>query len=64
MPSKVLYYAGRFGQLLGMWILLVDIFTAGPLGPSPRLFAGGVVAFLAGWALTRAGKRSPPWSTR
>jgi hypothetical protein len=29
-----LYYLGRFGQLLGMWILLVDVFTAGPLGPN------------------------------
>jgi len=26
-----MFYLGRFGQLVGMWILLVDIFTAGPL---------------------------------
>jgi hypothetical protein len=40
-----------------MWILLVDIGTAGPLGPSPRIFSAGVVMFLAGWGLTRfAGK--------
>ena len=38
---------------LGMWILLVDVFTAGPLGPDPRLFAVGVAVFLVGWALTR-----------
>jgi hypothetical protein len=56
--SSILYYAGRFGQILGMWILLVDIFTAGPLGPNPRLFAGGVAIFLAGWGLARAGRRS------
>jgi hypothetical protein len=49
----VLYYAGRGLQLLGMWILLVDIFTAGPLGPAFNLFLAGVVAFLAGWFLIR-----------
>jgi hypothetical protein len=51
--TSVAYYAGRFAQLIGMWLLLVDLFTAGPLGPNPRLFAGGVVVFLAGWGLTR-----------
>jgi hypothetical protein len=40
-----------------MWILLVDIVTAGPLGPNPRLFAAGVAAFLAGWGLTRVVRR-------
>jgi hypothetical protein len=48
------YYTGRFAQLLGMWLLLVDLFTAGPGGPSFGLFAAGVVAFLVGWGLTRA----------
>jgi hypothetical protein len=56
--ARAIFYVGRFGQLLGMWILLVDIFTAGPLGPSPRLFAAGVVVFVAGWALARSGKKS------
>jgi hypothetical protein len=56
--SSVLYYAGRFAQLIGMWILLVDLFTAGPLGPNPRLFAAGVGVFLAGWGLTRIIKRT------
>ena len=51
--TKLMYYAGRLAQLIGMWLLLVDLFTAGPLGPSPRLFAAGVVIFLGGWALTR-----------
>lgn len=51
------YYVGRFGQLLGMSILLVDIVTAGPMGPSPRLFAAGVVVFLAGWGLARVVSR-------
>jgi hypothetical protein len=48
-----LYYVGRLGQLMGMWLLLVDLFTAGPLGPSARLFAVGVGVFLAGWSVVR-----------
>ena len=51
--GKAAYYVGRLAQLLGMWLLVVDIFTAGPLGPSPRLFALGVAVFLAGWGLAR-----------
>jgi hypothetical protein len=57
LVSSAIYYLGRFGQLLGMWILIVDIFTAGDLGPSPRLFGAGVAMFLAGWGLTRTVKR-------
>lgn len=56
--SHTFYYVGRFGQLVGMWMLLVDIFTAGPQGPNPRLFATGVAVFLAGWGLTRAVHRT------
>lgn len=55
---RALSYVGRFGQVAGMWLLLVDLFTAGPLGPDPRLFAIGVAVFLAGWGLTRAIRRS------
>jgi len=55
--KAAVYYAGRFGQLVGMWLLLVDIFTAGPMRPSPRLFALGVAVFIGGWAATRAVKR-------
>jgi len=51
--TQLFFYAGRLAQLIGMWLLLVDLFTAGPQGPSPRLFAAGVVIFLGGWALTR-----------
>jgi hypothetical protein len=51
--SRVLYYTGRLAQLIGMWLLLVDLFTAGPGGPDPRLFAAGVVVFVVGWGLTR-----------
>lgn len=50
---RAIYYLGRCGQAAGMWLLLVDIVTAGPHGPDPRLFAAGVVVFLAGWGLTR-----------
>ena len=51
--AKAFYFVGRGAQLIGMWLLLVDLFTAGPLGPSPRLFAAGVAVFLGGWAVTR-----------
>ena len=51
--TRALYFCGRLCQLIGMWLLLVDLFTAGPLGPSPRIFGAGVVVFLAGWALSR-----------
>ena len=53
MAAKVFYYSGRLAQLIGMWLLLVDLFTAGPLGPNPRLFAAGVAIFLTGWGLSR-----------
>ena len=51
--ASILYYVARGLQLLGMWILLVDIATAGPLGPDAKLFGLGVAAFLAGWGLVR-----------
>ena len=46
MKSPTLYYIGRLAQLVGMFELLVDIMTAGPLGPSPRLFTIGSSFFL------------------
>ena len=51
--GSALYYLGRAGQVIGMWILLVDVVTAGPMGPDAKLFGVGVVVFLAGWGLTR-----------
>ncbi|SUZ64518.1 uncharacterized protein METZ01_LOCUS17372 [marine metagenome] len=36
-----------------MSILLFAIVNAGPLGPSPRTFAGGVALFIIGWVLLR-----------
>ena len=53
----MLFYAGRFAQLLGMSLLLGDIVTAGPMGPDPKLFGVGVAVFLAGWGLTKVVKR-------
>jgi hypothetical protein len=55
--AALFYYLGRGGQILGMWLLLVDIVTAGPMGPNPRLFAVGVALFLGGWGLLKAGRR-------
>ena len=56
--GQALYYLGRFGQLMGMWLLLVDVVTASPAGPNPRLFALGVGVFLAGWGLVKTVGRS------
>jgi hypothetical protein len=50
---RLAYYAGRAGQLIGMWLLLVDVVMAGPMGPDPKLFGAGVIIFLAGWGITR-----------
>jgi hypothetical protein len=49
------YYAGRFLQVLGMWLLAVDLFTAGPQGPSAQLFVVGIGVFVAGWWLAKMG---------
>jgi hypothetical protein len=51
-----IYYLGRAAQLIGMWLLLVDLFMAGPMGPDAKLFAAGVAVFLAGWGLTKTAK--------
>jgi len=55
--TRAIYYIGRAGQLLGMWLLIVDIVMAGPMGPSPRIFGAGVVVFLVGWGLTKMKSR-------
>jgi len=54
------YYIGRSLQLAGMWVLLVAIVTAGPMGPSPRLFAYGIATFVAGWGIVRYKGRAKP----
>jgi len=51
--SKLIYYLGRFLQLFAMSLLLMAIVTAGPLGPSPRIFGVGVAVFVAGWLIGR-----------
>ena len=53
MPRRLFYLIGRGLQLLGMWLLLVDIVTAGPLGPDAKLFMIGIAVFTGGWLLTR-----------
>ena len=51
-----IYYLGRAAQLIGMWLLVLDLFMAGPMGPDAKLFAAGVAVFLAGWGLTKTAK--------
>ena len=51
--GRAFFLTGRLAQLIGMWLLLVDLFTAGPMGPDPKLFGAGVAVFLAGWGVTR-----------
>lgn len=48
-----IYYVGRGLQILGMWMLAVDLFTAGPLGPNPNLFYAGIGVFIAGWGVAK-----------
>jgi hypothetical protein len=49
----VVWWVGRFLQAFAMWILLVDIFMAGPMGPAPNPFYVGVVMFIVGWLMVR-----------
>jgi hypothetical protein len=51
--AGILWFVGRFLQAFAMWILLVDIFMAGPLGPAPNPFYLGVAMFIVGWLLVR-----------
>jgi hypothetical protein len=51
--TVLIYYTGRALQLLGMWLLLVAVATAGPLGPSPRIFGVGIAIFVAGWFIVK-----------
>ena len=48
-----IYYIGRSLQLVGMWLLIVDVVMAGPAGPDPKLFAYGVAVFIVGWLIVR-----------
>ena len=51
--GAAIYYVGRVLQAFAMWILLVDIFMAGPMGPAPNPFYAGVVMFIVGWLMVR-----------
>ena len=51
--GAAIFYVGRLFQVLAMWVLLVDIFMAGPMGPQPNPFYAGVALFIAGWLLVR-----------
>ena len=51
--GALIFSLGRLGQILGMWILMVDVFTAGPMGPNAKQFGVGVAVFLAGWGLVK-----------
>jgi hypothetical protein len=52
--GAALYYLGRLLQVIAMWVLLVDIFMAGPMGPEPNPFYIGTAMFLVGWLLVRS----------
>jgi hypothetical protein len=52
--GAALYYLGRLLQAIAMWVLLVDIFMAGPMGPEPNPFYVGTAIFLVGWLLVRS----------
>jgi hypothetical protein len=51
--SAIVWYVGRVLQAFAMWILLVDIFMAGPMGPAPNPFYVGVAMFIVGWLMVR-----------
>ena len=51
--AAAVWYVGRFLQVFAMWILLVDIFMAGPMGPAPNPFYIGVAMFIIGWLMVR-----------
>jgi len=53
LAGWTVYSLGRLLQLFAMWLLLVALFTAGPFGPSPRLFGAGIAMFVAGWGLVK-----------
>ena len=47
--ARALWWVGRFLQAFAMWILLVDVFMAGPMGPPPNPFYVGVVRRCRRW---------------
>jgi hypothetical protein len=56
--SAILWYVGRVLQAFAMWILLLDVFMAGPMGPAPNPFYVGVAMFFIGWFMvTRTSRK-------
>jgi hypothetical protein len=51
--SAIVWYVGRVLQAFAMWILLLDVFMAGPMGPAPNPFYVGVAMFIIGWFMVR-----------
>jgi hypothetical protein len=51
--AALVWYVGRVLQVFAMWILLLDIFMAGPMGPAPNPFYVGVAMFIVGWLMVR-----------
>jgi hypothetical protein len=49
--------SAAFLQAFAMWILLLDVFMAGPLGPAPNPFYVGVAMFFIGWFMVKQGSR-------
>jgi hypothetical protein len=52
--AAALYYFGRLLQVIAMWVLVVDIVMAGPMGPQPNPFYIGTAVFIAGWLVVRS----------
>lgn len=51
--GAALWWVGRLLQAFAMWILLLDIFMAGPMGPAPNPFYVGVAMFIVGWFMVK-----------
>ena len=51
--GAALWWIGRLLQAFAMWILLLDVFMAGPMGPAPNPFYVGVAMFIVGWLMVR-----------
>ena len=56
--AGIVWFVGRFLQVFAMWILLVDIFMAGPMGPAPNPFYLGVAMFIVGWFMVKQASRT------
>ena len=55
--AAICWYVGRVLQAFAMWILLLDVFMAGPMGPAPNPFYVGVAMFFVGWFMVKQGSR-------